>query len=83
MSEEEIKALAAELGLDPTKLRLFERRQFEDKGMIYRFEYDTGAKVLDYNFCLGDDEIVSGYEAKGVQFYVDRGLRELAEKINA
>jgi hypothetical protein len=78
MSEEEIKALAAELGLDSERLRLFEPWQFEDMGRFYRFRYHAGGKVIDYSFCLSGDDP----EAIGVKFYVNKGLRELAEKVN-
>jgi hypothetical protein len=81
MSEEEIKALAAELGLDPKRVRLFKPWQFEDMGRCYRFRYSFGGKHIDYSFCLSNDEIANGHEAFGVKFYVNKGMRELAEKL--
>ena len=57
MSEEEIKALAESLGLEPSRLKIFEpyyNRNIE--ATVYALEYDTGRKLLGWNYAAYRDD---------------------------
>jgi hypothetical protein len=83
MSEEEIRLLALELGLDPKRLIIFEPHDFEWKTRRFRFEYCTAnGNRWDWNFLISRNEILSGIESEIIRFRVNEGLRELAKKIN-
>lgn len=81
MSEEEIRALAESLGLDPERLVLLEPRSARPylDSKIFRFEYRVGNIVHDWNFVVHRDDD----EEAAVIFYVTKGLYDLAKRLNS
>ncbi len=81
MSEEEIKALAHSLGLDPKRLTLFEPYRLPIyQGQVFRFEYRNQQQIYHFSFVINDELILSDPSIP-VKSYLNQGLRELAEKV--